>query len=128
MDAETKESLRQMDAETKEYFRQAAAELDEELRRSGEGPPKSSGFLPLGGSASNCEPKGFELPCSGVDGVIDTDGNNTYFVDELRSAFQWGGFPFWKTTFTRPDFFLPVHYRPDFGKLLPVLKEGLLEL
>jgi hypothetical protein len=86
-------------------------------------------FLSLGGDASNCELKEFELPCFGVDGVIFNDGGgDTYFVDELRSAFQWGGFPFWKSIFTKPDFFSPMEYRPNFEKLLPVLKEGLLEL
>jgi hypothetical protein len=86
-------------------------------------------FLPLGGAASNCEPKGFELPCPGVDGVIyDDGGGGTSFVDELRAAFRWGGFPFWQWSLTKPDFFAPLEYRPNFGKLLPVLKDGLLDL
>jgi hypothetical protein len=133
MDAEREESLRQMDAETKEYFREMAAQLDEERRQNEEEPVKSRQFLPLGGSASNCEPKGFELPCVGVDGVIYDDDigdgtSGTYFLDELREAFHWGGFPFWKSIFTNRDFYLPIHYRPNYEKLLPVLKDGLLEL
>jgi hypothetical protein len=85
--------------------------------------------LPLGGWASNCEPKGFQLPCSGVDAVIYNDGGgDTYFVDELRSAFRWGGFPFWQRSLKKSDFYSPMEYRPNFEKLLPVLKEGLMEL
>jgi hypothetical protein len=90
---------------------------------------KYSGFLPLGGWASNCEPKGFMLPCHGVDGVIYNDGGgDTYFVDQLRWAFQWGGFPFWKRSLVDAHFYSPCEYRPNFAKLLPILKEGLLEL
>jgi hypothetical protein len=85
--------------------------------------------LPLGGWASNCDPKGFPLPCFGIDAVIYNDGGgDTYFVDELRSAFQWGGFPFWQWAFSKRRFQPPGVYRPNFEKLLPVLKEGLLEL
>jgi hypothetical protein len=86
-------------------------------------------FLPLGGWASNCEPKGFRLPCEAVDGVIYDDGDgDTYFVDELRLAFQWGGFPFWRWGLEKPSFYAPYEYRPNFQKLLPLLKEGLVEL
>ncbi len=86
-------------------------------------------FLPLGAWASNCEPKGFSLPCAGVDAVLYNDGGGDFhFVDELRSTFQWGGFPFWQWAVKRGDFYAPCHYRPNFAKLLPVLKEGLVEL
>ena len=74
-------------------------------------------------------PKGFALPGTGIDGVIFNDGGgDTHFVDEIRKAFQWGGFPFWKTVFKKPDFCAPMNYRPNFEKLLPILKDGLLEL
>jgi hypothetical protein len=128
--------LRHMDAVEEEYFAQmtdaereqhrlpqAEIEKDEPLAAA-----RPEEFLPLGGSASNCEPKGFPLPCHGVDAIIDSDGCDTYFVDELRTAFEWGGFPFWKPLRQQPDFFLPVQYRPNFEKLLPILQEGLLEL
>jgi hypothetical protein len=86
-------------------------------------------FLPLGGWASNCEPKGFPVPSYGVDAVIYNDGGgDTYFVDELRSAFRWGGFPFWKWSLDNSDFYSPMEYRPNFQKLLPILREGMLEL
>lgn len=85
--------------------------------------------LLLGGWASNCDPKGFALPCLGVDGAIFNDGDgDTFFVDELRMAFQWGGFPFWQWGLDKPRFYSPMEYRPNFEKLLPLLKEGLLEL
>jgi hypothetical protein len=128
--------LRHMDAVEAEYFRQMTDAEREQHRQMREeidtAEPLPAGrpeeFLPLGGSASNCEPKGFPLPCDGVDAIIDSDGCDTYFVEELRAAFQWGGFPFWKLLLKQPDFFLPVQYRPNFERLLPILQEGLLEL
>jgi hypothetical protein len=88
---------------------------------------EDSQFLALGTSASNCEPKGFTLPCAAIDGVIYNDGGgDTYFVDQLRSAFQWGGFPFWH--YVPKKFSVPFTYRPNFEKLLPLLREGLIEL
>jgi hypothetical protein len=116
--------LQQMNAEQEEQLRQ--------MNESGEEPSMLTDrgrFLPLGGWASNCEPKGFSLPFYGVDDVIYNDGGgDTYFVDELRSAFQWGGFPFWQRSLKKGDFYSPMEYRPNFEKLLPVLKKGLLEL
>jgi hypothetical protein len=86
-------------------------------------------FLPLGGWASNCEPIGFPLPSRGVDAVIYNDGGgDIYFVDLLRTAFQWGGFPFWRPSLDRPRYCSPMEYRPNFAAVLPVLSEGLLEL
>jgi hypothetical protein len=86
-------------------------------------------FLPLGGWASNCEPKGFPLPCEAVDAAIYNDGGgDVCFVDELRLAFRWGGFPFWQRGLGDTAFYSPFEYRPDFQRLLPLLKEGLVEL
>lgn len=86
-------------------------------------------FLPLGGWASNCEPKGFNLPSLGVDDVIYDDGGGPItFVEELRRAFRWGGFPFWRWSLSKSDFYSPFEYRPDFARLLPILREGLVEL
>lgn len=90
-------------------------------------------FLPLGGYASNCAPKGFSLPEYGVDAVIYNDGGgDTYFVEELRGAFQWGGFPFWSRLILwkskkKERFYVPLEYKPNFEKLFPILKQGLLE-
>lgn len=117
--------LQHMAAEKEEYIRQMKEDGWDESSEHVE----SGKFFPLGGWASNCEPKGFPLPSCGIDGVIYNDGGvDTYFVDELRSAFRWGGFPFWQWVFTEQDFYSPMEYRPNFEKLLPVLKEGLLEL
>jgi hypothetical protein len=118
----------------REQLQQMAAKQEEPIRQPKEAsdgsrstPPAQ--FLPLGGSASNCEPKGFRLPCAGVDGAIYNDGGgDTYFVDELRSAFRCGGFPFWQRGLSNSNFYSPCEYQPNFEKLLPVLKEGLLEL
>jgi hypothetical protein len=88
-----------------------------------------SQFLPLGTTASNCEPKGFTLPCLAIDGVIYNDGDgDIHFVDELRSAFRWGGFPLWQHALKKKKFSVPMTYRPNFEKLLPLLKDGLIEL
>jgi len=119
------QQLQEMAAEHEEHVR--------ELRESGwQEPPDEfqlGQFLPLGGWASNCNPKGFPLPAYGVDAVIYNDGGgDTYFVDELRSAFRWGGFPFWQWCLKKANFYSPCEYRPNFEKLLPLLKEGLLEL
>jgi hypothetical protein len=89
----------------------------------------TSSFLHLGGWASNGDQKGFELPNMGIDGKIYNDGGgDIYFVDELRSAFRWGGFPFWRRLFENPKYYSPYEYRPGFARLLPMLKEGLLPL
>lgn len=120
---------------SREQLRHMAVEYKEQIRRiKDRGWAEPSEFtepaiLPLGGWASNCEPKGFPLPSYAADAVIYNDGGgDTYFVDELRSAFQWGGFPFWQWSLKKPRFYSPMEYRPNFEKLLPVLKEGLLEL
>jgi hypothetical protein len=119
----SREQLKTLKAEHEHYAKEAR-ELGHEYH------PTEFGFhLFLGGWASNCDPKGFALPCNGVDGVIFNDGGgDAYFVDELRKAFQWGGFPFWAWSLDKPKFYSPMEYRPNFEKLLPQLKEGLLEL
>jgi hypothetical protein len=107
-----REQLHQMAAQQEEYICQMKEGESGECVRAYQ-------FLPLGGWASNCEPKGFRLPCSGVDAVIYNDGGgDIYFVDELRSAFRWGGFPFWQSSLQKPDFDSPMEYRPNFAKLL----------
>jgi hypothetical protein len=119
----SREQLKTLKAEHEHYAREAR-EHGREYH-----PTDLGSHLFLGGWASNCAPKGFSLPCEGVDGVIFDDGaGDTYFVDELRTAFQWGGFPFWQWGLTNPRFYSPMEYRPNFEKLLPQLKEGLLEL
>lgn len=120
-----RQQLQQLTTEREKYVRQMEESGWEESCDANEGRQ----FLPLGGWASNCEPKGFPLPCEAVDAVIYDDGaGDTYFVDELRRAFQWGGFPFWRGSLANPNYYSPFEYRPNFQKLLPVLKDGLLEL
>ncbi len=117
--------LQLMAAQQEEHIRQMEECGWEELAEAS----YTGKFLPLGGWASNCEPKGFRLPCFGIDGVICNDGGgDVYFVDKLRFAFRWGGFPFWQWSFKRRDSYSPGEYRPEFKKLLPLLKEGLLDL
>lgn len=109
---------------------QSLAKSREQLQRlQSENPTKYGFHLFPGGWASNCEPKGFTLPCNAIDGVIYNDGSgDIHFVDELRHAFHWGGFPFWQRSLKKPKFYSPMEYRPNFEKLLPVLREGLLEV
>lgn len=87
---------------------------------------KSEPFLPLGGWASNCEPKGFILPDHKFDGVIYNDGSgDMYFAYELRNAFRWGGFPFWSHSLKNRNFYSPFEYKPNFEKLAPDLQRDL---
>lgn len=89
------------------------------------GPERLPAFLPLGPSASNCDPMGFRLPDLGVDGVFYNDGGgDVYFIDHLRMIFEWGGFPFCQSYSRRRGTFLSA--RPDIEKILPILKDGLL--
>lgn len=121
--AQSREQLRLLEAEH-EHDAKQAQELGHEHHST-----EIGSHLFLGGWASNCDPKGFVLPCSGIDDVIYNDGGgDVYFVDELRNVFQWGGFPFWQWSVNNPKFYSPMEYRPNFEKLLPILKEGLLEL
>lgn len=83
-------------------------------------------FLPLGGWASNCEPKGFSLPCDSFDGVFYNEGaGDAYFIAELREAFKWGGFPFWRRMLTGRRQAYPIRHIPGYDRLLPKLTEGL---
>jgi hypothetical protein len=85
-------------------------------------------FLATGAYASNCEPKGFRLPCNAVDAVFFNDGaGDSYFVDELRMWFRWGGFP--RSARYLSGFpVLPSYARPNVERLIPMLREGLYEL
>jgi hypothetical protein len=85
-------------------------------------------FLPTGGSASNCDPKGFSLPCLAADGVLYNDGGgDMHLVKVLRRCFEWGGFPFcqYYAVGNKP---LPWEARPNWERIIPILREGLLEL
>jgi hypothetical protein len=89
--------------------------------------PEPEAVMFLGGCASTCEGKGFELPNLAIDGVIYDDGaGDTFFVQELREAFRWGGFPFWKRSLEDEEFYSPGEYRPNFARLLPILNRDLI--
>ena len=111
----------------------AALRLQKELQREEsetveEGASHGS-FFPIGGCASNCEPRGGNLPSSRFDDVIYNDGGGDItFVDELRSAFRWGGFPFWRHKVERPKKIQGTGPEPDFARLLPKLTEGLVAI
>lgn len=83
-------------------------------------------FLPLGGWASNSEPKGIFVPSRKFDDVIYNDGGgDVFFLDDLRLAFRWGGFPFWSPLILRPKRLRPPGPVPAFAELLPKLIDGL---
>jgi hypothetical protein len=83
-------------------------------------------LLPTGGWASNCNPKGFHLPDARFDGALYDEGfGQVFFVQELRTAFSSGGFPYWQIMFRRKRFSSPLKRNPDFGRLLPMLVADL---
>lgn len=98
-------------------------------RESGRGPyglKYLPAFLPLGPSASNCDLMGFRLPNLGVDGIFYNDGEgDKYFIDHLRSVFEWGGFPFCRW-YGKHRGGHSLSARPDVERVLPILKDGLL--
>jgi len=51
---------------------------------------------------SGGEPYGMRAPDAAADGVF-TDGNGLLFIDYLRLAFRWGGFPGWANYPNRPQ-------------------------
>jgi len=96
-------------------------------------------YLSTGEFAGNCEAKLVRLPNLAIDAILYNEGEgDIHILDELRTAFRWGGFPYWRTSLLPPeelmklmgttDFYSPLEYLPDFEKLLPVLREGLLAL
>lgn len=86
-------------------------------------------FFPTGGVATNCEYKGTYLPSHGFDDPLYNEGAGwVRFVEELRKAFRWGGFPCWGMLFNRRRLPTVVPHAPQFLKLLPMLKEGLKPL
>jgi hypothetical protein len=85
-------------------------------------------FLPTGGDASNCERIGYTLPCPGADGVLYDDGaGDKYLVHHLRHYFECGGFPM-LTYYAAGKPMLPGYGKPNWEKLLPHLRDGLIEI
>ena len=95
----------------------------------GEDPRRWKHFLPLGGWGSNSNPKGFWLPCHSFDAEFYNDGAGPVsFVEELRTAFRWGGFPFWRRLLAGRSQAQPVRCIPSFEAILPALTEGILPI
>lgn len=59
---------------------------------------------------------GIRLPAEGADAALNNEPHQTHFVDYLRIAFRWGGFPGWENRSRRPE------------KELRFLSEGLLPI
>jgi hypothetical protein len=57
-----------------------------------------------------------ELPNAGADAALDGEPHKTTFVNYLRIAFRWGGFPGWERHENRPE------------RELAILTEGLLPI
>jgi hypothetical protein len=101
--------------------------LSAEAASDGEDPAKFRRFLPLGDWGSNSNPKGFWLPCESFDAEFYDEGaGGVYFVEELRAAFQWGGFPFWQGLLAGKKQAQPLRCVPSFEAILPILTQGLL--
>lgn len=91
--------------------------------------PNLDHFLPLGAWGSNSMLKGFWLPQDSFDAAICNEGwGPIYFVEELRNAFQWGGFPRWQNLLTKKKQAQPLRHVPAFETILPILKDGLLPI
>jgi hypothetical protein len=82
-------------------------------------------FLPLGSWASNCTPVGFRLPCDAFDATYYNDGGgDVTFIESLRGAFRWGGFPLWHNIQGKKRKHM-VPPAPDFEAVLPTLIQDL---
>lgn len=89
----------------------------------------SQSLFPLGSIASNNDAKGFWLPDESFDVAIYNDGaGDIYFVQEVRMAMEWGGFPFWKVLLRKKKFSTPIGCVPEFRRLLPVLTKDLVQM
>jgi len=108
------------------------SEMSKEVQEAGDSSNWLTSFLPFGGYASNSNPKGLHLAAEGVDAPIYNDGGgDIYFVEELRTAFAWGGFPFWRHLIPGSKQHKnrsPLGFSPDFAPILANLAEGLLEI
>lgn len=105
-----------------------SAEEDREGFQYWEGRPGRTGFfLPTGTWASNSEPKGTYLPDQSFDPSIYNEGAGWVTLgSELRSAFQWGGFPRWRRLASPSSRLKPTRPYPNFEELLPELLRGIV--
>jgi len=65
---------------------------------------------------SGGDPYAMKLPDAAADGLFLNERHETTFVEYLRIAFQWGGFPGWERATSRPE------------KELDYLRENLLPI
>jgi hypothetical protein len=83
-------------------------------------------FLPTGGSASNCEPKGVWVPSRVLDPVLFDEGAGPVsLIEEVRDAILAGGFPFWMSLLRRSRHTSPLGFSPPYAELLPRLLRGI---
>lgn len=62
------------------------------------------------------DPYAIAVPCPAADAVVRNEWRQTTFVDYLRSAFAWGGFPGWERDSSAPR------------EVIAALTEGLLPI
>lgn len=83
-------------------------------------------FIPIGGAASNCDPRGIWVPDTGIDPNLYDDGAGPVTMyAEVKVAIEAGGFPFWMKMFSRRRFTSPLGVTPDYKNILPVLIHNL---
>ncbi len=84
-------------------------------------------FWPTGGVAPSSDFVGFSLPNLDADGALYDDGREKiYFIRLLRRCFHWGGFPFCK--YYAAGNVPLTDARPNFERIIPLLREGLRDL
>jgi hypothetical protein len=108
-------------AEYRDWWEKARACMDDDRTTSGyfsqlKTPDEMDRFLPLGSFASNCDHKGFTLPCDLMDTEFFDDGELTHFNEDLRYVILSGCFPALGVEYFRgnvPDFMKFGHPDPD---------------
>lgn len=90
-------------------------------------------FFPLGSYQSNCCPHAFNYKVYAIDAPVweswRSEDRLCFFVEGLRDFFKWGGFPRWKSLARgRRERYDHGNFQPNFRKLLPILRQGLVEL
>lgn len=92
-------------------------------------PARDSAFVCLGAFASNCDAIGYWVESVPFDPIIFDDGAGPVtMADHIRHIFEWGGFPLWKHMILTPERAPVLEAHPDFPKLLPALRRGLVAL
>lgn len=106
----------------------ASLQLQKELEGQGLRIRNAKGqeLIPLGGSATNCAPKGVWIPNNAVDPVIYDEGAGPVTMSqEVIAALEAGGFPFWAKMHRHRRITSPIGVVPAFEELLPLLRKNL---